>query len=367
MTVVPGQPLKPRQVVGGHYRIIQLLGAGNFGDTYLAEDLYAMERKCAVKRFNFVNKDSLTFDRAKDLFEREASVLLQLSQPPRNDQIPLFYAYFEENRQFYLVQEFIEGHPLSDELQKGKKLREGRVVEILSDVLPILEFIHSKGIIHRDIKPENLMRRNRDGKLVLIDFGAVKEVLAQSATSRPQTRPTVIYIKGYTPKEQLQGEPKPNSDIYALGMTAIQALTGLDPKDLPKDSRLGEVIWRNKAQVSNGLAQILSLMIRDDSWQRYESAQDVINKLQKPKKNGRVTGRPRKSAIIFNLTEWFRANPPSHPLRILAFIVVVGIVIFLVLPIVKSSLKINCGPLRALDEWCPWEEQSQPLNSSLSG
>ncbi|MFB2969529.1 protein kinase [Aerosakkonema sp. BLCC-F183] len=281
MTFLQGQPLQVGQIVGGHYRIIKLLGKGSFGETYLAEDSQAMDKKCAVKRLTFVSNDPSTFNKAKDLFKREASVLHKLTNPPTNNQIPQFFAHFDDNQEFYLVQELIEGHTLSDELQRVRTLPEEQVVELLEDVLKILEYIHSQGIIHRDIKPENLMRRNRDKKIVLIDFGAVKEVVARSIFQNSPQKGTQIHTAGYAPKEQRQGDAKPNSDIYALGMTAIEALTGLNPEKLPTDPRTGEVAWRDKAQVSNGLAKILEQMVRDDWHKRYRSTSEVLEAVEK--------------------------------------------------------------------------------------
>ncbi|MCC5634066.1 serine/threonine protein kinase [Nostoc sphaeroides CHAB 2801] len=275
-------------IVGGHYKVIRTLGSGNFGETYLAEDLYARNRKCAVKRFNFASNDPDTFNKAKELFQREAKVLFDLSNPLRNDRIPQFFADFDDNKEFYLVQEFIEGHNLGQELQKITKLEEDKVVDLLEEVLEILKFIHSKKIIHRDIKPENLMRRVPDNKIVLIDFGAVKEVVAQSANTTLGKKPTRIYTEDYAPREQRQGKPRLNSDIYALGITALQALAGLDIEHL-KDTKTGEVIWGSQIQVSKGLEKILKRMVHEDYNRRYQLADDVLHAIKKYKKQYKKT------------------------------------------------------------------------------
>jgi serine/threonine protein kinase len=271
--------LVPGQLVGGHYKIICLLGIGNFGETYQAENLHAKSRKCAVKHLKFTSSNSSAFNKARELFEREAEVLLKLTESANNSHIPRFFAYFDENQQFYLVQEFIAGHTLSEELQQRSRLTEDEVLDLLEDVLETLQFIHSQGIIHRDIKPDNLIRRERDNRIVLIDFGAVKEVVAQS---KPQHRPTVIYTQGYAPPEQYQGQPQFNSDIYALGMTALEVLTGLETENL-KDPNEGKVKWPSQIKINQQLAKIIEKMVDEDYKRRYQSASNVINAIKKIK------------------------------------------------------------------------------------
>jgi serine/threonine-protein kinase len=198
-----------------------------------------------------------------------------------HDQIPRLLAYFEENEEFCLVQELIVGHPLSAEMRIGQPWLESQVVQMLYDVLGILEFIHSYGVIHRDIKPDNLIRRDADGKLVLIDFGAVKQIRSQLAASPSQMVATVaIGTPGYMSAEQAQGKPRPNSDIYALGMIAIQALTGMLPTQLQENPLTGEVIWQQQARVSPELAAIVQKMVRYHYRDRYQEAAEVLQNLQ---------------------------------------------------------------------------------------
>ena len=210
---------------------------------------------------------------ARRLFPREAEALEKLG---KHEQIPQLLAYFEEREQFYLVQEFIDGHSLEDELLPNKPLSETEVIDILQQLLSVLEFVHSHSVIHRDIKPNNIIRRHSDNKLVLIDFGAVKEISTQLLSTEGSTRFTVaIGTQGYAPHEQCAGRPRPNSDIYALGVTAIRALTGLPPNQLLQDVRTGDILWTHKAQVSPELAEIVSKMVRYDLNQRYQSASEV--------------------------------------------------------------------------------------------
>ena len=267
------------KVLGGHYRVIRNLGEGGLAKTYIAEDLHRPGHpKCAVKFLQPANKDSNFLPSARRLFHQEAEILEKLGQ---HDQIPRLLAYFEENEEFYLVQEFIDGHTLSEEMKPGNRWSESKVIQMLQDVLPILEFVHSYKVIHRDLKPNNVIRRKKDGRLVLIDFGAVKQIRApRTINNMPLTQTTIsIGTQGYTPPEQLRGKPRFNSDIYALGMICIQALTGVAPLRLREDKN-GEVIWQNLVQVSSELGTIISNMVRYHFPSRYQSATEVIQLLQ---------------------------------------------------------------------------------------
>lgn len=270
------------QLLGGRYQVLHTLGAGSFGQTYLAEDIHRPEKiKCVVKQLKPVSKDPGFLPTARQLFRREAETLEKLGS---HEQIPQLLAYFEEAQEFYLVQDYIEGQVLRHELLPGRPWSEDQVIRFLRDVLQILEFVHGYGVIHRDLKPDNLIRRQQDGKLVLIDFGAVKQVqmvlvggLTPAGTPLPGT--ISIGTPGYMPPEQTQGRPRPASDLYALGIIAIQALTGLSPTQLPQDSR-GEFEWQEQAQVNSGLAAVLNRMVRYYFQERYQSASDVLQALQ---------------------------------------------------------------------------------------
>ena len=267
-----------RILLGDRYQIINTLGAGGMGQTYVAEDTQRPGNpKCVVKQLKPANDDPNFLVTASRLFVGEAEMLEKLG---KHDQIPQLLAHFERDGEFYLVQEFIDGQPLSAELPLGQRWAEADVVALLKDILVILEFIHGQGVIHRDIKPDNIMRRKQDGKLVLIDFGAVKQVRMQQTTAVGQVSVTVaIGTPGYMPTEQSSGKPRPSSDIYALGMVAIQALTGLFPSQLREDED-GEAIWRDQAQVSDGLAVVLTTMTRHYFKHRYQSASEVLQALQ---------------------------------------------------------------------------------------
>ncbi len=267
------------QTLGGRYQIISHLGDGGFGTTFVAEDTYLPGNpQCVVKQLKLQATDPLTLQTARRLFDTEAQVLYQLGN---HDQIPRLLAYFEENQEFYLVQEFIKGGDLSQELIPGKQLPEDDVLSLLQDILVILEFVHQHKVIHRDVNPRNLLRRDQDGKLVLIDFGAVKQITTQLVNPPGKTKLTVaIGTSGYVPSEQAHGNPKLSSDIYAVGIIGIQALTGLLPEQLSKDTDTDEIIWHDQAQVSLELAKILDKMVRYDFRQRYPTAIETLRALK---------------------------------------------------------------------------------------
>jgi len=206
---------------------------------------------------------------ARRLFKTEAETLETLGEHP---QIPRLLAYFEEKDEFYIVQEFIDGHPLSDELLPDRRLPSAQAIGLVSEILEVLEFVHDHNVVHRDIKPSNIIRRHQDNKLVLIDFGAVKQVTAGGINGRTVT----IGTPGYMPTEQIEGFPHLSSDVYAVGAIGLQALTGLEPDRLPRDRDTDEIMWRQKAQVSDDLAEVLDRMVSRALRQRDQSATEAL-------------------------------------------------------------------------------------------
>ncbi len=264
----------------GRYKITKLLGGGGFGQTFFAQDIKLPGNPlCVVKQLQPQSNDPYTLKVARRLFDTEAEVLHKLGE---HDQIPRLLAHFEHNQQFYLVQQLIDGHDLTQEITPGKCWSETQVITLLKDVLTTLTFVHAQQVIHRDLKPANLIRRNQDSKIVLIDFGAVKEVSTQVVNSPGKSSLTVgIGTPGYMPNEQANGKPRFVSDVYALGMIAIEALTGLSPArgQISENPQTGEIIWREYAQVSPKLANVLDKMVRYDFRQRYQSASEVLQAL----------------------------------------------------------------------------------------
>lgn len=263
------------QILKERYKITKKLPCVGISEIWEAVDLHIPSHpKCFVKCISGQEKDPDMERR----FKQEAEKLSQLGN--QHDQIPKLYAYFQEHGEFYLVQEFIEGNDLSREIGDNP-WSENSAIDFLKEILDILKFVHENKVIHRDIKPLNIMRRKRDGKLVLIDFGAVKQIItAHTGATNSSTRS--IGTVAYMPPEQAVGNPKICSDIYALGMVAIQALIGEYTYNfqLPKDES-GEFIWRASApQVSVQLADILSKMVRDNWRERYQSVEKVLQALQ---------------------------------------------------------------------------------------
>ncbi|MEB3229645.1 MAG: serine/threonine-protein kinase, partial [Leptolyngbyaceae bacterium] len=219
--------------LGGRYQIYRYLGGGGFGRTYLARDQHLPGTPdCVVKQLQPCINHPRAYDTACRLFNQEAEVLYLLGEHAR---IPRLFAHFEEQQEFYLVQEFVDGDVLSRSLRTDHCMGEVEVWHLLKELLTILAFVHEQRVIHRDIKPSNLMRR-RDGALMVIDFGGVKQI--NSDPDGDWTATTMaIGSAGYMPNEQLAGRPRYSSDIYAAGMVALRAVTGRSPCKLPEDIR----------------------------------------------------------------------------------------------------------------------------------
>jgi len=279
-----GMPL----LLDGRYVTVKLLGRGGFGAAFLARDrrIPGM-RQCVVKQFQPAgNLTSTQLQQAQLMFEREAEVLAQIGN--EHEQIPDLFAFFpvivnslqpgQQDQFFYLVQEYIDGQNLEEELTQQGQFSEQKVLEVLQEILKILKFVHERGIIHRDIKPSNIMRR-RDGKLFLLDFGAVKQVanVASGAVSS-----TGIYSLGFAPPEQMTGgQVFPSTDLYALAVTAITLLTDKEATQL-FDAYSNQWKWRGQVNVTPRLANVLDNMLLPAANQRFQSAQEVLDALKSP-------------------------------------------------------------------------------------
>ncbi|MEO0827928.1 MAG: serine/threonine-protein kinase [Cyanobacteria bacterium J06635_15] len=267
--------------LGGRYQVIQQLGKGGFGQTFLAQDLHLPGHPvCVIKQLDPQVSDAASLKTARRLFDTEAEVLYALGN---HDQIPRLMAHFEDNQEFYLAQEYIDSEPLNRVLVDGDPWPQGRVIALLQDILQVLAFVHHKDVIHRDIKPANLLCRHKDGRIVLIDFGAVKQVNTQFLS--PQTGQTNLTVsigtQGYMPNEQLGGNPRFSSDVYAVGMIGIQALTGVHPRHLNHNHRTSELEWHNvNPSVDAALADVLDRMICYDFRARYPTAAEALAALQ---------------------------------------------------------------------------------------
>ncbi|MEA5566722.1 CHASE2 domain-containing serine/threonine-protein kinase [Anabaena sp. UHCC 0399] len=265
-------------LLSDRYQIISVIASGGFGRTYLAQDTQRPGNpSCVVKQLMPARRDTKFLQVARRLFNTEAEILEVLG---KHQQIPTLFAYFEIGEEFYLIEEYIPGHTLNEELPPTENIKsEAFVIAMLKEVLEVLAFIHEHRVIHRDIKPTNIIRSAKDNRLVLIDFGAVK--LMQPVSSEETELATVaIGTRGYAPPEQFAGHPRLASDIYALGMMGIQALTGISPQELQPDPETGNVMWRESAEVSAELAEILDKMVRYHFSDRYQSANAVLQDLK---------------------------------------------------------------------------------------
>jgi serine/threonine protein kinase len=266
--------------LAGRYRVLEKLG-GSFAETFLSEDEHLPDAyRCVIKKLKTEVEEEAKLKIAKRLFDEEARTLHQLGSHPN---IPQLLAHFEEDNEFYLVEEYVEGISLYQELSTGQRWSESYVVKLVKDLLDVLKFVHQKQVIHRDIKPSNIIRREKDGQIFLIDFGAVKQVTSQVADENTMAPHTVIVgTPGYMPGEQLRGSPRMSSDVFAVGMIAIYALTGLNPAlgQVPEDEQTAEIIWRDRASVSPEFAAIIDKMVAYDFRQRYPSAQEAADAIQ---------------------------------------------------------------------------------------
>ncbi|WP_298905990.1 serine/threonine protein kinase [uncultured Nostoc sp.] len=281
-------------LLNNRYQVIQVIGAGGFGETFLAEDVHMpSRRRCVIKQLKpITNNDPQTYQLIQQRFEREAATLEYLGES--SDQIPKLYAYFSENGQFYLVQEWIHGQTLTKIVEAKGFESETAVRQILLSLLSVLDYVHSKGIIHRDIKPDNIILRSVDSKPVLIDFGAVKETI-RSVVNSPghPTRSLVIGTPGYMPSEQAVGRPVYATDIYSLGLTAIYLLTGKHPQELLTDLKTGEILWHHFApNVSSELAAVLNQAIKPHAGDRYSTASKMLHALQSAANASTVISSP---------------------------------------------------------------------------
>ncbi|NMF61375.1 serine/threonine protein kinase [Brasilonema octagenarum UFV-E1] len=265
------------KLLNNRYQIIQVLGAGGFGETFLAEDIHMpSRRRCVIKQLKPIHNNPQIYQLVQQRFQREAAILEQLGGS--SDQIPALYAYFQLDELFYLVQEYIEGDTLTTKLRQQGVFGENTVRELLVTLLPVLEYIHSKGIVHRDIKPDNIILRSSDQKPVLIDFGAVRETMGTVINSQGSlTSSIIIGTLGYMPSEQAMGRPVYVSDLYSLGMTIIYLLTGKYPQELETDPHTGEIVWRSYAlNISSTIASVIDKAIAYHPRDRFASAREML-------------------------------------------------------------------------------------------
>ncbi|MBL1208856.1 serine/threonine-protein kinase [Geminocystis sp. GBBB08] len=266
-------------ILNNRYRVIKMLGKGGFGATFVGVDLTVVgDPLCVVKQLRPLTDDPQAFKTAVSLFEREAKTLGKINHP----QIPKLMDYFTDQEQFYLIQELINGQNLQREVKTQGVYGEIALRRFLEEISPILKYLHSEKVIHRDIKPANILRQKKDGKLVLIDFGAVKDqVNTQLAKTMGNTALTKFSVgtMGYAPPEQLAMRPVYSSDIYALGATCVYLVTGKSPKNFNIDPDTGQLLWQQDVNISSGLVKVIQKMLAQDTRQRYKTMDELIEVL----------------------------------------------------------------------------------------
>ncbi|MGB7442896.1 MAG: protein kinase [Coleofasciculaceae cyanobacterium] len=292
------------------YRVTQALGRGGCSKTLKALDRDRLEHPCVIKLFLLPPEQD---PKATNLFHQEAMRLYELGE---HDQIPELYAHFQQDNHLYLVQELIDGQNLAEELATSGTKGESQIRELLGDLLPVVQFIHEKGVIHRDIKPENIMRRRSDGKFVLIDFGGAKQATVKTIPDSG----TMIGTLGYAPPEQLlSGTAYQASDLYALGATCIYLLTGIHPFNLYNPQE-GYLDWQDSlpqnTKISPQLAAILERMVKNLLKDRYQSAQDVLKSLNlsakfRPGQTRNSTSNPCPALVEHPITASLAVTPPT--------------------------------------------------------
>ena len=263
----------------GRYHLLKGLGKGGFGATFLAADLALPgQPRCVIKQLR-PNTDNPNFlSMARELFEREARTLGRIGNHP---QIPRLLDYFEDRQQFYLIQEFVKGDNLQQEVKKYGVLNEEKARQVLKEILIILRDIHVQKVIHRDIKPANIIRREIDNKLVLIDFGVVKNQIDSAGAGSPDSALTAFAVgtPGFAPPEQLAMRPVYASDVYALGVTCMYLMSGKSPKNMDCDPITGDIDWFKYIKVSDSFAEILTKMLEVAVKNRYKTASEALQAL----------------------------------------------------------------------------------------
>ena len=310
------------KTLGGRYKITHILSSGGFSETYLAQDIQLPgQPTCVVKQLRPRSNDPKHLRLARRLFDREAKTLLQLGS---YDRIPQLMAYFEEDEEFYLIQQYIPGNPLSTVLTLGRQLPEITVLTILTELLQILDFVHKNNVLHRDIKPSNIIQRTPDQHLVLIDFGAVKaletfENPGNDSSASDQNLTIGIGTQGYMAPEQQLGNPCPQSDLYSIGILGIQALTGLPASQLLPHPETQIISWHAHAHTSITLASILNKLTQPSPKARYSTAIEaliaLLPLLPNPgyTQNSSLTPTPQYNPAALDFTPSQSAEHPDDP------------------------------------------------------
>jgi serine/threonine protein kinase, bacterial len=358
------------------YQPIRVLGQGGFGATFIARNMSLPGTPvCAVKQLRIASVNPQAIDRARQLFEREATTLGKIGNHP---QVPSLLDYFEDDCQFYLVQEYVKGWTLKQEVKRSGPFDEAKIRAFLLETLTLLKYFQHQEVIHRDIKPANIIRRSIDGHLVFIDFGAVKDEVSQTMLLSDENNPNTAFAigtPGFAPPEQLGMHPTYASDIYALGATCLYLMTGQSPKRFGRDPRTGAINWHGQIPLSAGLTAILDKMLQPQTASRYAAAALVINDLQRlnaqvnapviapppspplesvPTPDLIVPSRPPQASITEPPPTSFAEQPPVRPSSANPA------------PTPSSSSQRSTHPDRSASKWKPLEQLHAEQNSDAS-
>ncbi|MEA5522963.1 serine/threonine-protein kinase [Limnoraphis robusta] len=302
------------------YRSVEIIGQGGFGRTFKAIDEFKPSKPfCVIKQFFPQAQGTETVEKAKQLFEQEAVRLDELGKHP---QIPELYAYFTQDKRQYLVQEYIQGKNLQQELDESGTFNETQILQLLKKLLPVLYFVHQNQVIHRDIKPENLIYRASDNQLFLVDFGAAK---LATRTALAVTG-TTIGSAGYAAPEQALGKANFSSDIYSLGVTCIHLLTQVEPFQL-YDVSEGEWVWRDYLTnpINQKLGEVLDKMLQQAMKKRYQSVGEIVNAISSQAAPSKTVRIPPPPPPPTSLTKVIAAPPPPPPTQLIKVVSARGV------------------------------------------
>lgn len=324
-------PIFPGAILSNRYSVVRQLGHGGFGRTYLAQDNYRFKELCVLKEFAPRLQGAYALQKAEELFDREAKTLNKLQHPQIPKLRESFRLEIEGNQYLFIAQEYVNGKTYRELIDtrklQGSLFSESEVIDFLKSLLPVLDYIHSFGVIHRDISPDNIIlghvnpHQGEHYKIpFLIDFGGVKQIAAElesqifNSTAGVPLQATKLGKQGYAPEEQMRmGIIYPNSDIYALAATTLVLLTGEEPSKLINHYDL-TWNWHKKCHVSPDFSKILAQMLAAKPGDRYQSAKDVINALTNLPKIPDKTAPITNNSVTKDPPEYIQPSPVILPI-----------------------------------------------------
>ncbi len=266
-------------VLDNRYEVAQFLGYGGFGRTYLARDRQRFSELCVLKEFAPQISSPEILRKAAELFQREAGTLYQLRHPQIPEFRAILQATIDNSDVLLIIEQYIAGETYEQWVDAGNRLDETGAIQFLQDLLPVLGYVHDRGVIHRDISPDNLIREARTTKPFLIDFGSVKQVATTAMQMSGVMSGTQIHKPGFSPPEQLRGDITPSTDLYSLAVTTVVLMTGRSPLEL-YDGQMAQWRWREFVSVSPGFGDLLDRLLAYQSTDRPRTALNAAQLLQ---------------------------------------------------------------------------------------